>query len=237
MYFLSPLLTDAVEVADLPGDSVASLLRTIADHIGLFADDGPDGGLALLMSALAGVAAAVAVAIGLSVYFRRRHRSNRDLIRHGLAAAAVLGLLAFVAYDIRQAALAYLGINPTLPAVEFEIRLPKPSAAALADSQVEMHTDKNQALARVQRALALDEDGHSVLRGTVPLAYNTRHRVVILDLPGQAQCQFMLRLPASPSRSGQFGPWHLADRVAAIDGGGPAHIEAHEAYAIRYRVL
>ena len=42
---------------------------------------------------------------------------------------------------------------------------------------------------------------------------------MILNLPGQAQCEFKLRLAASPSRSDQFGPWHLADRVvAAIDG-------------------
>jgi hypothetical protein len=34
-----------------------------------------------------------------------------------------------VVYDMRHAALAYLGINPTKPAVEFEIRLPKAAAA------------------------------------------------------------------------------------------------------------
>ena len=79
----------------------------------------------MLMSGLAGVAAALAVAIMLTVYFRTGYRSLRDIVRHGLAAALVLGLLAFVAYDMRHAALAYLGINPAKPAVEFEIRLPK----------------------------------------------------------------------------------------------------------------
>ena len=78
------------------------------------------------MSGLAGVATALAVAIVLTVYFRSRYRSARDVLRHGLAAAAVFALVAFVAYDMRHAALAYLGINPTKPAVEFEIRLPRP---------------------------------------------------------------------------------------------------------------
>ena len=103
-----------------------------------------------------GVAAALAVAIVLTVYFRSGHRSSRDMLRHGLAAAVVLALLAFVAYDMRHAALAYLGINPAKPAVEFEIRLPKAAVAAVAESQVELVTDRNQKLARMQAALASD---------------------------------------------------------------------------------
>ncbi len=75
--------------------------------------------------ALAGAAAALAVAIALTVYFRSGYRTARDVVKHGLAAVVVLGLVAFVAYDMRHAALAYLGINPEKPAVEFEIRMPK----------------------------------------------------------------------------------------------------------------
>jgi hypothetical protein len=37
-----------------------------------------------------------------------------------------------VVYDMRHAALAYLGINPTRPAVEFEIRLPKALKASIS---------------------------------------------------------------------------------------------------------
>jgi hypothetical protein len=138
---------------------------------------------------------------------------------------------------MRHAALAYLGINPTKPAVEFEIRLPKATATALADSQIELHTDRNQTLAQVQSALAFDEDGRSVLRGSVALEFRTTDRVVILNLPGQAQCQFKLRLAANPSRSDQFGPWHLADRVASPGKGEETRLEQNDAFAIRYRVL
>ncbi len=209
----------------------------VANSVGFFADDSPDGWLGVLMSGLAGVATAVAVAIILTVYFRTGYRSGRDIVRHGLAAMAALALLAFVASDMRHAALAYLGINPSNPAVEFEIRLPKAAASAVANTQIELHTDRNQTLAQVQGALGSDDEGRSIIRGSVPLEFRTTDRVVVLNLPGQAQCRFRLRLAASPSRSDQFGPWHLADRVAAPNGGEETRSEQNDAFAIRYRVL
>jgi hypothetical protein len=236
MNLTSPFLIAAAHAAELPGYPVASLLRTVADSTGFWADDRPDGWLGMLMSGLSGIAAALAVAIMLTVYFRTGYRSISDIVRHGLAAALVLGLLAFVASDMRHAALAYLGINPTKPAVEFEIRLPKAVTTTLADSQIELHTDRNQTLAQIQGAMA-DEDGHSVLKGSVALEYRTTDRVVILDVPGQVQCQFKLRLAAEPSRSDEFGPWHLADRVAQPGKGEESRTEQNDAFAIRYRVL
>jgi len=237
MNLTSPFLKGAVHAAALPGDSVTSFLKMVGDSTGLIADDSPDGWLGLIMSGLAGVATALAVAIILTVYFRSRYRSARDILRHGFAAAALaFGLLAFVAYDMRHAALAYLGINPAKPAVEFEIRLPMKAVSAVTDTQIELHTDRNQALAQVQNLLALDSEGRSVLRGSVPLAYRTTDRVVVENLPGQAQCEFKLRLAASPSRSDQFGPWHLADRVASPNGGEETRDQQHDAFAIRYRV-
>jgi hypothetical protein len=215
--------------AELPGYSVASFLK--------MAGDSPDGWLGILMSGLAGVATALAVAIVLTVYFRSRYRSRRDMFKHGLAATAVLALLAFVVSDMRHAALAYLGINPSKPAVEFEIRLPRAAATAVTGTQVELHTDRNQTLARLQGALASDGEGRGVLRGSVALDYRTTDRVVVLNLPGQARCQFKLRLAANPSHSDQFGPWHLADRVAAPGGREETRSEQHDAFAIRYRVL
>src|SRR5207253_11281348 len=137
----------------LPGDSLTSFPRTFGFS------NGPDGGLGIIMSALAGLAAALAVAIVLSVYFRSGYLSRQNLLKHGLAASAVLVLLAFAISDMRQAALAYLGLNPAKPAVEFEIRLPKAALTTAADTQVELLTDRNQKLARVQDALASTPDG------------------------------------------------------------------------------
>jgi hypothetical protein len=235
MNITSPILTGAAHAAELPGDSVSSFLRAFGAGTGLFGDS-PDGGLGVIMSALAGVAAALAVAIMLSVYFHSGYRSRRDLLNHGLAASAALVLLAFVISDMRNAALAYLGLNPVKPAVEFEIRLPKTALTAATDTQVELLTDRNQKLAKVQEALVSTPDGRSILRGTVTLDYRTAERMMVLNLPGQGQRTFRLRLPASPSYSPQFGPWHLADGIVPADG-GTVTSELHNAFAIRYRVL
>jgi hypothetical protein len=232
MNLTSPILIGAAHAQAMPGSSLTSFLRTVADTTSFWADDSMDGWHGVLMSGLAGVAAALAVAIMLTVYFRTGYRSTRDMVRHGLATVLMFGLLAFVVSDMRNAALAYLGINPTKPAVEFEIRLPKAVMSAAADTQVELHTDRNQTLAKLQAALAPDGGDRGILRGTVPLEYRTTDRVVILDVPGRAQCEFKLRLAASPSPSDQFGPWHLADRIASPDMAG-----TRDAFAIRYRVL
>jgi hypothetical protein len=223
MNITSPILTGAAHAAELPGDSVSSFLRAFGAGTGLFGDSP------------AGVAAALAVAIMLSVYFRSGYRSRRDLVKHGLAASAVLVLLAFVISDMRNAALAYLGLNPAKPAVEFEIRLPKTALTAATDTQVELLTDRNQKLAKVQEALASTPDGRSILRGTVTLDYRTTERMMVLNLPGRGQSTFRLRLPASPSHSDQFGPWHLADGIVAAHG-DTVTSELHDAFAIRYRV-
>ena len=230
MNITSPTLTGIGRAAELPADALTSLLRTIGFG------DSLDGGLGIIMSALAGIAAALAVAIVLSVYFRGGYRSRRDLFKHGLAASLVLVLLAFVVSDMRTATLAHLGLNPTKPVAEFEIRLPKAVLATATETQVELQTDRNQKLAKVEGALAPTPDGRSILRGTVTLDYRTTERTMVVNLPGRGQSTFRLRLPASPSRSGQFGPWHLADDIVPTNG-GTVTPEIHNAFAIRYRVL
>jgi hypothetical protein len=237
MNITTPLFKGAAKAAALPGDSLASLVHRVSDVTGVFTD-APDGGLGIIMSGLAGAAAALAVAIALTVYFHIGHRTARDLVKHGIAATVALALAAFVISDMRHAALANLGINPSKPAVEFEIRLPKTQLSAVSDSQIELHTDRNQKLAQVEGAV--DAAGQSVLRGVVILDYRTTDRVVVLTMPDHTSCEFKLRLPAEPSRSGQFSqfsPWHLADRVALPDAAGPMDTSAHDAFAIRYRVI
>lgn len=238
MNLTTPAMKDVARAAELPVDSFTALLKTVADSTGFPPGaDSPDSWLGLAMSALAGVAAALAVAIVLTVYLRSGYRSVRDLVRDGVAAVAVLALIAFVVSDMRNAALAYLGINPSKPAVEFEIRLPKAAVSTTADTQIELHTDRNQTLATVQVEFASDDAGRAILRGSAPLRYRTTERVVVMNLPGQAQYQFRLRLPASPSRSDEFSPWHLVDHVDAPGMAAiPASTGSHDAYAIRYRV-
>ncbi|AWM00784.1 acriflavin resistance protein [Bradyrhizobium amphicarpaeae] len=192
-----------------------------------------DGGLGILMSALSGVAAALAVALAMTVYFHLSYRSWRDVVRHGLATLAALVLFAFAAYDMRHAAAAYLGLNPSKPAVEFEIRMPRTMLTAVTDSQIELHTDRNQTLALVDGVSDLG-DGRALLRGAVALNHRTADRVLVVNLPGKGIFEFRLRLPAEPHRSQEFGPWHLADRIASplADTVAP-----QDSYTIRYRVL
>ena len=97
---------------------------------GVWPDLAADDGTSLLMPALAGIAAAVAVALALAVYFRTGHRSFRDIVRHGLGVAIALGLLAFAAYDIRNAAHADLAKTSLWSATEFELHWQKATARA-----------------------------------------------------------------------------------------------------------
>jgi hypothetical protein len=137
MNITSPLSKGASEVAESPGDSVTSIMKAVGDWAGLL-DDDPDGRLGMLISGLTGAAAALAVAIVLSFYLRNERRTWREMIRHGVAAIVALTLLAFIAYDMRPAALAYLGINPSKPAVGLEIRKPKAALLAISDTQGEL---------------------------------------------------------------------------------------------------
>ena len=85
-----------------------------------------------LAPVVAGATTALAVATVMAIYFREGPRSSHDILRHVVATIVVLGLLSFVAYDKRQAALDYFGINPSKPAVEFEMRQPVATALAVA---------------------------------------------------------------------------------------------------------
>jgi hypothetical protein len=124
MNITSPILASAPRAAGFLGDSLTSLLQAIGSGTGWF-DNNPDGGLGVAMAGLSGVAAALAVAILLSIYFRTGYRSTRDIVRHGLAAALVLGLIAFAIYDMGHSALAYLGLNASTSAVDFGACPPK----------------------------------------------------------------------------------------------------------------
>lgn len=208
---------------------MTTLMTTLSS---LFAEPA-DGQLGIWMSALSGIAAALAVALAMTVYLRLSYRTWRDVVRHGLAALVAIALFGFVAYDMRHAALAYLGLNPSRPAVEFEIRMPREMLARASDSQIELHTDRNQTLALVDGVRELG-DGRALLRGAVALNHRTADRMLVVNLPGRGTFEFRLRLPAEPHRSEQFGPWHLVDRIASPVAGGVA---PQDSCTIRYRVL
>jgi hypothetical protein len=85
-------------------------------------DLGADDGTGLLMPALAGIAAAMTVALAMTIYFQTGYRSYRDMIRHGLMAAIGLALLAFAIFDMRNVALAHLAAKTVGPSAQFELQ-------------------------------------------------------------------------------------------------------------------
>jgi hypothetical protein len=95
------------------GADMTSLLSGTA---GIWPDFGADDGIGLLRPALAGIAAAMTVALSVTIYLQTGYRSYRDMIRHGLVAAIGLALLAFAISDMRNAALAHLVARTAEPA-------------------------------------------------------------------------------------------------------------------------
>lgn len=178
------------------------------------------------------------VAVALTLYVKGGFRSPQDIAARALAVVLMTGILAAGGLNLRNVALSHLGLITKAPAVEFEIRLPPTAANAdvKREAQVELLTNLNQMLAQIDGTLAMT-DGRPVLRGHVPLTFRTAERVVVLSLPGQAQRAFKLRLPPNPSRSDEFGPWHLDDRMDASDRRDTARATPDDSFAIRYRVL
>jgi hypothetical protein len=114
-----------------PLRSVATEMTSlVSGAAGILPDLSADDGTGLLMPALAGVVAAVTVALALAIYFQTGYRSYRDMIRHGLAAAIGLALMAFVIYDMRNAAMAHLAKTSVGPTAQFELQWQKTTERA-----------------------------------------------------------------------------------------------------------
>ncbi|TKT72972.1 hypothetical protein YH63_016940 [Afipia massiliensis] len=204
---------------------IAASLGSGSDNLAAFIVIGP----------LAGVAGFI-TAVALTLTLKGDDRTFRGVAVRSLGVVLMVGALAAGGYGLRTAALKHLGLMAKAPAVEFEIRLPRTATSAdlKREAQVELLTDQNQTLARIDDSLRATEDGRAVLRGSVPLKFRTSDRMVVLSLPGQAQRAFKLRLPPNPSPSDEFGPWHLVDRIASTD---TARSVPDDSFAIRYRVL
>lgn len=173
-------------------------------------------------------------ATAITLYVKGGFRSARDIAIRSAAVAAMIAVAFAAGANMRSAAVAHLGIAAAPPAVEFEIRLPATASKLQREAQVELHTDRNQTIASLDEELLATADGRVVLKGKVPLKYQTSDRFVVLSLPGDAQRLFKLRLPAQPSKTAQFGPWHLVDKIEAAAG---QTTQPNDIYAIRYRVL
>ena len=71
----------------------------------------------------------------------------------------------------------------------------------------------------------------------MPIEFRTAQRTLVLNMPGQPQRQFKIRLAANPSRSAEFSPWHLVDFVANAQAATASAPLLDDNFAIRYRVI
>lgn len=174
-----------------------------------------------------------------TLHNRGKVRGSGHLIRQVLTVVAIVAAIAGIAFSFKLASINHLGLSTATPSVEFEIRLPAAARARANgdDVQVELRTDHNQALAKLNESMRETDDGRAVLRGRVPIAYPTQERLMVLNLPGQPQRLFRLRLAPNPSASDDFGPWHQVDYVATQGSLQARRAAPTEGFAIRYRVM
>lgn len=186
-----------------------------------------------------GAMAGFLLAIGLALRLSGRARSMREGAQSSLVIAAALAVIFAAGSNLRLSAMEHLGLNAGARSIEFEIRLPPVVATGSSkrEAQVELHTDLNQTIAQLRSGdWSATDDGRAILRGTVPIEFRTAQRTLVLNMPGQPQRLFKIRLAANPSRSTEFSPWHLVDSTASTRGDRERAM-VDDNFAIRYRVI
>ena len=186
-----------------------------------------------------GAMAGFLIAIGLALNLSGRARSLREGAQSSLIIAVTLAVIFAAGSNLRLSAMEHLGLNAGARSIEFEIRLPPVIATGSSkrEAQVELLTDVNQTIAQLRSGeWTAGEDGRATLKGTVPIEFRTAQRTLVLNMPGQPQRQFKVRLAANPGRSAEFGPWHLVDVVTGPKGDREPRL-SDDNFAIRYRVI
>lgn len=186
-----------------------------------------------------GAMAGFLLAIGLTLRFSGRARSMREGAQSSLVIAAALAVIFAAGSNLRLSAMEHLGLNAGARSIEFEIRLPPVVATGSSkrEAQVELLTDLNQTIAQLRGGeWSATDDGRAILKGFVPIEFRTAQRTLVLNMPGQPQRQFKVRLAANPGRSAEFSPWHLVDFVTSAKGDRERPL-LDDSFAIRYRVI
>lgn len=127
--------------------------------------------------------------------------------------------------------------NTLAPALEFEIRVPAampvPNPTAL---RVELHTDKNVGEGQLAERWLTVENGAHVMRGSVPLAFKTSSRLLVVFLPDQATRLFKLPLARDPDSTKSLSAWRRPEMIDAPGEDQPRAAPADDLVEMRYRV-
>jgi hypothetical protein len=178
--------------------------------------------------------------MGLSAWIALRIGFGRAPLGATLArVGAVLGIIALLVTAGILVRLHTIDVyTDTLPpTLEFEIRVPAtmavPDRTAL---RVELHTDKNVGEGQLFDDWSPTGDGHRVIRGSVPLAFKTSSRLLVVPLPDQPTRLFTLPLSRDPSATATLSAWQRAAFVDVASGHQPHTAPADDPVEIRYRV-
>lgn len=156
------------------------------------------------------------------------------LLRVGVVLAAIV-MLVVAAILIRLATIdTYSDTLP--PTLEFEIRIPvamQPTNSALP--RVELHTDKNVGEGPLAGGWVSD-GGHAVIAGSVPLAFKTRSRLLVVSLPEQPTRLFRLSLSRDPASTPTLSEWRHADHLDRAGEAQPLPAPPGDPVEMRCRV-
>lgn len=127
--------------------------------------------------------------------------------------------------------------NTLPPALEFEIRVP--AAMPVPDPptlRVELHTDKNVGDSHLTDHWLPTEGDSKVIAGSVPLAFKTSSRLLVVFLPDQPTRLFRLPLSRDPQSTGTLGPWRRPDLIDVHGEDQPRAAAADDPVEMRYRI-
>lgn len=109
--------------------------------------------------------------------------------------------------------------------------VPEPSAL-----RVEGHTDKNVGEGQVADRWVADESDRRVVAGSVPLAFKTSSRLLVVILSDQPTRLFKLPLARDPDATKTMSPCRRADDIDVPGAGQPRAAPADDPVEMRYRV-
>jgi hypothetical protein len=81
-----------------------------------------------------------------------------------------------------------------------------------------------------------DDDGRDVIAGSVPLAFKTRSRLLVVSLPDEPKRLFRLSLSRDPASTATLSEWRHADHLALASEAQPRRAPAHDPVEMRCRV-
>lgn len=81
-----------------------------------------------------------------------------------------------------------------------------------------------------------DGGGHDVIAGSVPLAFKTRSRLLVVSLPDQPNRLFRLSLSRDPASTATLSEWRHADHLDQASEAQPRPAPADDPVELRYRI-